>query len=43
MLWAGIGKGTVEARPEALEHGEIVVFEAGADAVAFTAHGCPNS
>ena len=33
-----MGKGVVEASHEALEHGEIVVFEAGDDPVEFTAH-----
>ncbi|HLZ82592.1 MAG TPA: pirin family protein, partial [Caulobacteraceae bacterium] len=37
VLWAGIGKGVVEASAERLEHGEIVVFEPGADPVAFKA------
>ncbi len=38
VLWAGIGKGVIEASSERLEHGEIVVFEAGADSVEFKAH-----
>jgi redox-sensitive bicupin YhaK (pirin superfamily) len=37
VLWAGLGKGVVEASSEALEHGEIVVFESGENAVEFTA------
>jgi len=37
VLWAGIGKGVVDAASEPLEHGEIVVFEAGGAPVAFTA------
>ena len=37
VLWAGMGKGVVEASSEALEHGEIVVFEAGESSVEFTA------
>ena len=38
VLWVGMGKGVVEAASEPLEHGEIVVFEAGEDAVVFKAH-----
>ena len=38
VLWVGMGKGVVVASSEALEHGEIVVFEAGADPVEFKAH-----
>ena len=37
VLWAGMGKGVVEASSEALEHGEIIVFEAGEGSVEFTA------
>ena len=37
VLWAGMGKGVVEASSEALEHGEIVVFEAGEGPVEFKA------
>jgi redox-sensitive bicupin YhaK (pirin superfamily) len=37
VLWVGMGKGIVEASSESLEHGEIVVFEAGDDPVAFRA------
>jgi redox-sensitive bicupin YhaK (pirin superfamily) len=37
VLWVGMGKGAVEASHETLEHGEIVVFEAGNEAVEFTA------
>ena len=37
VLWVGIGKGVVEASSEPLEHGEIVVFDAGEDPVAFKA------
>jgi len=37
VLWVGVGKGSVEASSEALDHGEIVVFEAGADPVEFKA------
>jgi redox-sensitive bicupin YhaK (pirin superfamily) len=37
VLWAGLGKGVVEASSEALEHGEIVVFETGESPVEFTA------
>jgi redox-sensitive bicupin YhaK (pirin superfamily) len=37
VLWVGMGKGVVEASSEALEQGEIVVFEAGDGPVEFTA------
>jgi redox-sensitive bicupin YhaK (pirin superfamily) len=37
VLWAGMGKGAVEASGETLEHGEIVVFEPGAHQVVFKA------
>lgn len=37
VLWAGMGKGVVEASSEPLEHGEIAVFEAGDDPVEFKA------
>jgi redox-sensitive bicupin YhaK (pirin superfamily) len=37
VLWVGMGKGVVEASNEALEHGEIVVFEASEDPVEFKA------
>ena len=37
VLWVAMGKGVVEASSEALEHGEIVVFEAGDNPVAFKA------
>jgi redox-sensitive bicupin YhaK (pirin superfamily) len=37
VLWVALGKGSVEASSEALDHGEIVVFEAGADPVEFKA------
>jgi len=37
VLWAGIGKGVVEASSELLARGEIVVFEAGEDPVEFKA------
>jgi redox-sensitive bicupin YhaK (pirin superfamily) len=37
VLWAGLGKGLVEASSEALEHGEIVVFEPGEGPVEFEA------
>ena len=37
VLWVGIGKGLIEASSEPIEHGEIVVFEAGDDAVEFKA------
>jgi hypothetical protein len=37
VLWVGNGNGVVEAAPESLEHGEIVVFEAADDPVAFRA------
>ena len=37
VLWVGMGKGVVEASSELLEHGEIVVFEAGDDPVEFKA------
>ena len=37
VLWVGIGKGLVEASSEPLEHGEIIVFEAGDDPVEFKA------
>jgi redox-sensitive bicupin YhaK (pirin superfamily) len=37
VLWVGMGKGVVDASSESLEHGEIVVFEAGDDPVAFKA------
>jgi redox-sensitive bicupin YhaK (pirin superfamily) len=37
VLWVAMGKGVIEASHEALEHGEIVVFEAGDEAVEFTA------
>jgi redox-sensitive bicupin YhaK (pirin superfamily) len=36
VLWLAMGKGRVRA-PDLLQHGEIVVFEPGDDAVAFTA------
>ena len=37
VLWVGMGKGMVEASSIALEHGEIVVFDAGEDPVEFEA------
>ena len=37
VLWAGIGKGVVEASSEPLAHGEIIVFEAGDGPVEFKA------
>jgi redox-sensitive bicupin YhaK (pirin superfamily) len=37
VLWAGMGKGVVEASSELLEHGEIVVFEPGEGPVEFNA------
>ena len=37
VLWVGMGKGVVEASSVPLEHGEIVVFEAGEGPVAFKA------
>lgn len=37
VLWAGVGKGVVEASSEPLERGEIAIFEAGEDAVEFKA------
>ena len=37
VLWAGMGKGVVEASSEPLEHGEIVVFEPGQGPVEFKA------
>ncbi len=37
VLWAGIGKGVVEASSEPLEHGEIAVFEPGEDPAEFRA------
>jgi redox-sensitive bicupin YhaK (pirin superfamily) len=37
VLWAGMGKGAVEASSEPLDHGEIVVFEAGEGPVEFKA------
>ena len=37
VLWAGMGKGVVEASFRPLEHGEIVVFEPGEDPVEFKA------
>ena len=37
VLWAGIGKGVVDASSAALQHGEIAVFEAGEGSVEFTA------
>jgi redox-sensitive bicupin YhaK (pirin superfamily) len=37
VLWAGIGKGSVEASSEPLAHGEIVAFAAGEDPVEFKA------
>jgi redox-sensitive bicupin YhaK (pirin superfamily) len=37
VLWAGMGNGVVEASSRLLEHGEIVVFEAGEGPVAFSA------
>jgi redox-sensitive bicupin YhaK (pirin superfamily) len=37
VLWVGMGKGVVEASHEALDHGEIVVFEASDDSVEFKA------
>lgn len=37
VLWAGMGKGVVEASSEPLEPGEIVVFDAGEDPVEFKA------
>ena len=37
VLWAAMGKGVVEASAETLEHGEIVVFEAGEEPVEFKA------
>lgn len=37
VLWVALGKGTVEASHQTLDHGEIVVFEAGSDPVEFKA------
>jgi len=37
VLWVGMGKGVVEASHEALDHGEIIIFEPGSDPVEFTA------
>jgi redox-sensitive bicupin YhaK (pirin superfamily) len=37
VLWAGMGKGVVEASNSVLEHGEIVVFEPNQEAVEFEA------
>jgi redox-sensitive bicupin YhaK (pirin superfamily) len=37
VLWAGLGKGVVEASSEALEQGEIVVFKPGEGPVEFKA------
>jgi redox-sensitive bicupin YhaK (pirin superfamily) len=37
VLWAGIGKGVVEASSEPLDHGEIIVFEPGEGPVEFEA------
>jgi len=37
VLWAGMGRGVVEASSEPLQHGEIVVFEPGDGRVEFTA------
>jgi redox-sensitive bicupin YhaK (pirin superfamily) len=37
VLWVALGKGAIEASREALDHGEIVVFEPGADPVEFKA------
>jgi redox-sensitive bicupin YhaK (pirin superfamily) len=37
VLWAGLGKGVVEATNQALEAGEIVVFAPGEGAATFTA------
>jgi redox-sensitive bicupin YhaK (pirin superfamily) len=37
VLWAGMGKGVVEASSEPLTHGEIVVFEPGESSVEFKA------
>jgi redox-sensitive bicupin YhaK (pirin superfamily) len=37
VLWAAIGKGVVEMSSKPFEHGEIVVFEANEDPVAFKA------
>lgn len=37
VLWVALGKGAVEASTETLDHGEIVVFDAGADPVEFKA------
>jgi len=37
VLWVGLGKGSVEASDETLDHGEIVVFEPGPAPVAFKA------
>jgi redox-sensitive bicupin YhaK (pirin superfamily) len=37
VLWAGMGKGVVEASSDLLQHGEIVVFEPGEGPVEFRA------